>query len=76
MAHWKTSPHLTAEVKGRTVIIHSDPSDFILPVTVEASTSGGRERSRVWTTGAATPVTFSADASDIKIAPDELLLVH
>jgi Peptidase family M1 domain len=72
----KHAPHLTAEVKGSTVIIHSDASEFILPVTVEATTNKGRERSRIWIRGAATPVTFSADVLDVKIDPDELLLIH
>lgn len=70
------APHVTAELKGGAVILHTEPADFILPVTVEATTGAGTERRRVWVRGATTPVSFPSAVTEVKIDPDGLLLIH
>ena len=72
----KRVPHLTAQIEGKAVTIHQEASVFELPLVVEASTPQGPERQRVWVKGPETVVTFSGDVSDLKIDPDELLLLR
>ena len=72
----KSAPHLTTRVDGRTVTIRQEPPDFVLPVTIEATTAQGRERQRIWTKGPETAATFSADVSDVRVDPDGALLLR
>jgi hypothetical protein len=72
----KRAPHLTAQIAGRAVTIHQEPSVFEFPLVVEASTTRGPERRRAWIKGPETVVTFSGDVSDVKIDPDASLLLR
>jgi aminopeptidase N len=72
----KRAPHLTTQIAGRAVTIHQEPSVFEFPLVIEASTTQGPERRRVWIKGPETVVTFSGDVSDVKIDPDESLLLR
>jgi hypothetical protein len=72
----KQALHLTAEIKGHTVTVHSGVVNFVLPLTIEATTGKGRERQRVWIRGAETLVPFSEEVTDVKLDPDKTLLIH
>ena len=71
----KRAPRLTTQIAGPSVTIRQEPSAFEFPLVVEASTARGPERRRVWIRGPQTIVTFSSDVSDLKIDPDESLLL-
>lgn len=76
MAYRKAGPHVTTQIAGRALTIRQEPSVFEFPLVVETSTARGPERQRVWIKGPETVVTFSADVFDLKIDPDESLLLN
>jgi hypothetical protein len=68
----KTAPKLTSEIAGATVTIRQDPPVYFLSLIVEA----GKERRRIWLKGAETRVTFAAPVTDVKLDPDQALLLR
>jgi hypothetical protein len=71
----KQAPRLRTEQEGRRVTIVQDGPAFVLPVTLEATTSQGTERRRVWIRGSRTEVEFTEPVSAVRIDPDEELLI-
>lgn len=71
----KRAPRLTAQADGRTVTIVQAGPAFILPVTVEGTTSKGTERHIVWIRDSQTKVQFTEVVSGVRIDPDGLLLL-
>ena len=71
----KRTPRLRTQVDGRTVTIFEDGPVFALPVTLEGKTAQGSERKRVWIRGNQTEVLFTDAVADVRIDPDEVLLL-
>jgi len=72
----KSAPRLTAQADGSKVTVRQEAPFFSIPVTIEASTTSGTERKRVWIKGAETAVEFSSAVASPRIDPDGLLLVR
>ena len=72
----KQAPHLAAQSEGRTVTIVQNGPNFLLPVTVEGRTAQGIERQRVWIRESKADVQFTDIVSDVRVDPDELLLLR
>jgi hypothetical protein len=72
----KTAPRLTAQADGHTVTIYQSDPSFVLPVTVEGRTAAGAERHLVWTRGNGAAVQFTGVVTEVRVDPDELLLLR
>jgi hypothetical protein len=72
----KTAPQLTATVNGRSVTVSQQGPQFILPVTLQATTATGVERKRVWLRGDKATIEFTDSVSSVRIDPDEWLLLR
>jgi Peptidase family M1 domain len=72
----KTAPRVTAQADGHTVTISQSDPRFVLLVTVEARTAEGTERHRVWIRGNGATVQFAGVVSEVRVDPDELLLLR
>jgi hypothetical protein len=70
------APRFSAEVRNREVTIVQEEPQFSVPVVVEASTSNGQERQRVWLTRRAATVSFSGEVFSVQIDPDGSLLLR
>jgi aminopeptidase N len=73
----KSAPGLSTETRGNDVLLHQSQPFFLLPVTIEATTSKGIERHMAWVREVETVFTFDGAASNPRIDPDgQLLLRH
>jgi hypothetical protein len=72
----KSAPRITAETQGQRVILHQAEPYFVLPVTIEATTSKGVERRSIWIRSAAAEVSFAEGVSNPRIDPDGSLLLR
>lgn len=71
----KRVPRLVAEAEGRTVTIVQKGPNYVLPVTLEGVIPQGTERRRVWVRESKTKVQFAGVVSEVRIDPDEVLLL-
>jgi hypothetical protein len=72
----KTAPRLTAQADGHTVTISQSHPGFVLPVTIEGTTAAGPERHRVWIRGSGATVQFTGVVTEVRVDPEELLLLR
>jgi hypothetical protein len=71
----KTAPVVTVKMEAQTAVIHQTSPFFNLPITLEGKTAGGSERQTIWIHGEDTPITFKEKVSDLKVDPEEMLLL-
>jgi hypothetical protein len=72
----KRAPRLTAQIEGRHVSLRLDAPYAALPVIVEARTSQGSERRRVWVRNGEAALDYAQDVTQVRVDPDELLLLR
>ena len=72
----KRAPRLTAQVDGRRVNLRVEGPFGALPVVVEARTSQGTERRRVWVRNGGATLEYSGDVVEVRVDPEELLLLR
>ena len=70
-----SAPRLKTRIAGKHVTVVQEGPRFELPVDVEAETTAGRERRRVWIVGAETTVEFGAAVQRAVVDPDGRLLL-
>jgi len=72
----RSAPRLAIETQPHSVIFHQSGAPFILPVTLEATTSKGKERRSIWIRGDKEVLSFNDEVIKAEVDPEGLLLLQ